>query len=146
MWFIYRFSIKSSTNKKLASKIYSSSKNQSDMVSHSISYSNSLATLKTLKREDQIQKHKINAANSVELSQAELEWIEDIEMCPIHPEKRIEGYCKSDDALLWVTWILEENHRHHDVVTISRAFKEQKLFVRSKLAKIFKTQESMNEK
>ena len=64
----------------------------------------------------------------------------------IHPDKQLEAYCKKDDSLLWVVWILDKGHKHHEVITLSRAYKEQKLYVKHKLSKIFKNKEIIKEK
>jgi hypothetical protein len=65
-------------------------------------------------------------------------------ICPHHSDKQIEGYCRKDDTLLCVIWILEKGHKHHDVVTLSRAYKEQKLYVKHKLTKLFKSKDILN--
>ena len=84
--------------------------------------------------------------NSVEISQADLDSMDSCEICHIHNDKRIEAFCKADDELLWVLWILDNNHKHHDVITLSKAFKEQKLYIKYKFSKLYKNKDLLTTK
>ena len=67
-------------------------------------------------------------------------------MCRIHIDKPIEAYCRKDHSLLCVVCILEEGHKTHDVITLNRAYKEEKLYVKHKLSNAFKNKDQLVKK
>lgn len=102
--------------------------------------------LQTLNVDEDSFKKRCELVNSVEISQAELDSIESSEICQVHCSKRIEAFWKVDEELLCVLWILDSSHKNHDVITLSKAFKEQKLYIKHKFSKLYKNKDGLSVK
>lgn len=57
------------------------------------------ALMKTYEVETESIDQEYDVSNSVELSAEQLSYIEGMEMCPIHPDKPVEGYNRLNGRL-----------------------------------------------
>lgn len=105
----------------------------------------SQALIKTFGAESSNFKLGVDAVGASETKAAVDKKVDEL-VCPQHPDKQIEAYCRKDDALLCVVCILDQGHQHHDVVTLSRAYKEQKLYVKHKLSKVVRNKDKLKDK